>query len=70
MKNKENKEINGSVYKGVQIHIGPHQYEPGKPTVVELKFEGYNYTQCVVIDMETASELIAQLRTLNIAQAE
>lgn len=60
----KNKEINGSVYKGVQIHIGPHQYEAGKPTVVELCFEGYNFTQCVVIDMETAQELKEQLEVL------
>jgi hypothetical protein len=66
----KNKEINGSVYKGVQVHVGPHQYEAGKPEVVELKFEGYNHTQCVVIDLETAAELIGQLRNLNIAQAE
>lgn len=66
----KNKEINGSVFKGVQVHVGPHQYEHGKPTVVELAFEGYNFTQCVVIDLETAAELINQLRNLNIAQAE
>jgi hypothetical protein len=57
----QNKEINGSVFKGVQVHVGPHQYEAGKPTVIELCFEGYNYTQCVVIDLETAEELKKQL---------
>lgn len=60
MENKEPK-ISGSIFKGVQAHVGNHQYEHGNPEVVELAFEGYNYTSFVVIDIETARELQKQL---------
>lgn len=54
-------EISGSIFKGVQVHVGNHKYEAGKPEVVELAFEGYNYTSFIVIDLKTAEELKKQL---------
>jgi len=60
MQNKEPK-ISGSIFKGVQAHVGNHKYEHGYPEVVELAFEGYNSTNFIVIDMETARELQKQL---------
>lgn len=56
--------ISGSVMSGVVIRKGNHEYEDGKPEVIELNFQGYSSTYVQVIDIETAHELLAQLKNV------
>jgi len=58
-----NNNISGSINTGVSVRLGKHEYEEGRPEVVELAFRGYGYnsTYIQVIDVETARELKKQL---------
>lgn len=56
--------IDSSIFTGVKLRAGNHDYEAGNPEVVELKFKGYNSTNVIVIDMATALELQKQLEFL------
>jgi len=62
MKNKE--PISGSIFSGVQTRCGKHEYEDGKPEVVEIIFEGYHNRYVNVIDLKTARELMNQLKEI------
>ena len=60
MKNNEHR-ITGAIITGVSTRAGEHEYEEGKPEVVEIAFRGYNCTYIQVIDLKTAKELKDQL---------
>ena len=63
MKNNEHR-ISGSIISGVSVRAGEHEYEEGRPEVIELSFQGYNTTYIQVVDLPTARSLMNQLRDL------
>jgi hypothetical protein len=63
MKNNEHL-ISGSINTAVSVRAGEHEYEEGKPEVVELAFEGYRSTYIQVIDLKTARSLMNQLKDI------
>jgi hypothetical protein len=54
--------IAGSIMKGYNVRKGRHEYEEGKPMVVEITFEGTSSSYVQVISIETARELAASLK--------
>jgi hypothetical protein len=60
MQNKEHP-ISGAIITGISIRVGEHEYEEGRPEVVEITFKGYNCNYVQVIDLATAEDLKKQL---------
>jgi len=54
--------IAGSIMKGYEVRKGRHEYEEGKPVVVEITFTSGNSNYIQVLSIETARELAASLK--------